>query len=270
MLHDCDLCGSSEHTPIDVAKPYIGDNDPPVVCMSCGFVYVRERRSSEEIAKAWDVIWGEGYTSAWPAVKARLTYVCEWLDETIGLQGKSVLEIGAGEGTFLDLVKAKGAFPVGIEPFLGNVKQIRSKDIACFHGTAESVEPGKHDIVCLLWTLENTGDCIGVLKRAREFLNPDGVVVVATGSRILVPYKKPLSSYFSTNPADTHCFRFSDRTLMRTAMLADLAPVDENRFKDSDWLVMSFKDATDKILATFTDSPAKVLSFFQSWAEQFP
>ena len=270
MLHNCDLCGSSDYKSIDVARPYIGDNDPPVVCMGCGFCYVTERRSSAEIAKAWDGIWGEGYTSAWPAVKARLTYVCEWLDETIGLGGKSVLEIGAGEGSFLEMVRAKGGHPVGIEPFKGNVDQIRSKDIYCFHGTAESVEPGKHDVVCLLWTLENTGNCIGVLERAREFLNPGGYVVVATGSRILVPYKKPLSSYFSENPADTHCFRFSYLSLMRTAMLADLAPVDENRFKDSDWLVMSFKSATDKTLAVISDRPNEVWWFFKKWAKDFP
>ncbi len=274
MLHNCDLCGSAEHTAIDVAKPYIGNQDPPVVCMNCGFVYVRERRSPEEIAKAWDGIWGEGYSSAWPAVKARLTYVAEWLDETIGLEGKSVLEIGAGEGSFLDLVRNKGAYPVGIEPFGGNVEQIRAKDIFCHHGTAESIEAGKHDIVCLLWTLENTGDCIGVLKRARGFLNHGGIVVVATGSRILVPFKKPMSSYFSTNPMDTHCFRFSGSTLATAMCRAGLEHTEINRYWESDWMVMTGElpdgDSLVECYGDLQDDPRKVLQFFRSWEELFP
>ena len=69
------------------------------------------------------------------------------------------------------------------------------------------------DIVTLNWTLENTGDCMDVLERARKLLNPDGHICVATGSRILVPFKKPLSTYFSDNPADLHCFRWSANSL---------------------------------------------------------
>ena len=35
MIHNCDLCGSKDFTPLEVARPYIGDNEPPVVCMGC-------------------------------------------------------------------------------------------------------------------------------------------------------------------------------------------------------------------------------------------
>ena len=269
--HDCDLCGFGDFTPIEVARPYIGDNEPPVVCMGCGFIYVRERRSSAEVAKSWDDIWGEGYTSEWPAVKARLFYVAEWLDQTIGLEGKSLLDIGAGEGTFLKMARERGADGQGLEPSSKNAVDISVSGISCWHGTIEDlVGVDGYDIITILWTLENCADCIGMLKRARELLKPDGVVVVATGSRILVPFKKPLSSYFSDNPADMHCFRFSEKSLRRSGMLAELMPLQTNRFEDSDWLVMPFKNGSDKILAEFCDSPRKILDFFQSWSEQFP
>ena len=269
--HNCDLCGSNDFTPIEVARPYIGDNEPPVVCMKCGFIYVRNRRTSEEVAKSWDDIWGEGYTSEWPAVKARLFYVAEWLDQTIGLKGKELLDIGAGEGTFLKMVEERGAQGTGLEPSSENADAIRMSGIACWNETIEEVEGTDYfDIITILWTLENCADCIGMLKRARELLKPDGVVVVATGSRIQVPFKKPLSSYFSDNPADTHCFRFSYDTLVGAMEIAGLGVgISENRFQDSDWMIVMGKPGS-KIDVDYYNNPTTVLDFFQSWSEQFP
>jgi len=268
--HDCDLCGSSEFTPIDVARPYIGNNEPPVVCRACGFVYVRGRRTSAEVAASWDDIWGEGYTSEWPAVKARLFYVAEWLDQTIGLKGKSLLDIGAGEGTFLEMARDRGAWPpAGIEPCEENVKRIRAKGIECFHDTVQTAKlEQKFDVVTLLWTLENCTDCVGMLKRAREWLRPNGVTVVATGSRILVPFKKPLSKYFSDNPADTHCFRFSAETLPSAFYVSGFKLDEINQYRDSDCLICIGSKAEGG--GFWADNVQEVLDFFKSWSEQFP
>lgn len=270
---NCDLCHSSDFTPIEVARPYIGDNDPPVVCMGCGFVYVRERRTSAEVAKSWDDIWGQGYTSEWPAVKARLFYVAEWLDQTIGLEGKSLLDIGAGEGTFLKMARGKGADVQGLEPFAENADLIKMSDISCLHGTIEDIGgTDSVDIITILWTLENCADCIGMLKRARELLKPDGYIVVATGSRILVPFKKPLSKYFSDNPADTHCFRWSQSSLSAALFKSGFWNAMINRYEECDWLVMVGTDGSGfgEPISWKPDSAEKVQSFFQSWSEQFP
>ena len=267
---NCDLCHSGDYTPIEVARPYIGDNEPPVVCMGCGFIYVRERRSSAEVAKSWDNIWGEGYTSEWPAVKARLFYVTEWLDQIIGLEGKSLLDIGAGEGTFLKMARECGAFVAAVEPYKENVQKLRAVPIVTYSGIIEGCPIDNNDIITILWTLENCADCIGMLKRARELLKPDGVVVVATGSRILVPFKKPLSKYFSDNSADTHCFRFSYDTLVGAMEIAGLGVgISENRFQDSDWMIVMGKPGSE-IDVDYYNNPTKVLDFFQSWSEQFP
>ena len=273
MLHDCDLCGSSEHTPIDVAKPYIGDNDPPVVCMNCGFVYVRERRSPEEIAKAWDGIWGEGYTSEWPAVKARLYYVAEWIDQNIGLKDKALLDIGAGEGTFIGFAHSHGARCSALEPYEENFSKIYSAGATkIVLTTVETAErkghflPEQFDIITILWTLENCTDCIGMLKRARKWLKPDGHIVVATGSRILVPYKKPLSNYFSKNLSDTHCFRFSQRSLVRIIQDAGFMVGLGNRNLDCDWLIRTGV-FSGGLLATgrHHDNPEEIIAFFKAW-----
>src|SRR3990167_8461070 len=97
MIHNCDICGSAEAQEISCAREYT--NDQPIhVCSNCGFVHVKERRSTGEIALAWDKLWGDAYDSKWPGVKARLYYVAEWFDQKFGWAGKRALDIGAGGG----------------------------------------------------------------------------------------------------------------------------------------------------------------------------
>lgn len=271
MTHDCDLCGSSHHRSIEAARSYIGDNQSPVVCMNCGFVYVRERRCSAEIAKAWDELWAEGYSADWPAVQARLYYVAQWCDQQFGWSGKSVLDIGAGDGTFLKFIRECGAHPMALEPCAENVRKIRAADIAALHGSAESVELGSYDVVTILWTLENCGDCLDMLRRAHKALNRSGRIVVATGSRILVPNKKPLWTYFSKTPADTHCFRFSVNSLKRALRLASFETALVNRFEDSDWLVaVGIKISRPEPDDHVRDDPESVLWFFDRWKHCWP
>jgi len=40
----CDLCGSDAYTPLTVARKYVGGGQVPVVCKTCGFLYVPRRR----------------------------------------------------------------------------------------------------------------------------------------------------------------------------------------------------------------------------------
>jgi SAM-dependent methyltransferase len=265
-LHACDLCETDDPT-------YIDGIPGAAVCGNCGFVYVPYRRPPDKVAKAWDNVWGEGYTSAWPMVKARLTYVAEWIDQNIGLEGKSVLDVGAGEGALLQMVHDRGGKPLGMEPSPQNAQTMRNNGFQVLEGTIEAgwaLDP-LQDIVTILWTLENCGDCIDFLKRAKSFLKPDGHLVVATGSRILVPYKKPFSSYVGKNAPDLHCFRFSVNSLGHAALKAGFKNVEANQYKDSDWLIMhAFGSSETKPEDCWHDNPEEVLQFFKSWRETFP
>jgi 2-polyprenyl-3-methyl-5-hydroxy-6-metoxy-1,4-benzoquinol methylase len=270
---NCDLCGSDDFIHIDVARRYIGeDQEPPVVCARCGFVYVRERRTSAEIAKAWDDIWGEGYTSAWPAVKARLTYVAEYMRQTIPGKHLDLLDVGAGEGDFLKIVAGSHFLASGLEPSAENCRKINLHGFPANCGTLETFEPNKqYDVITLLWTLENTGDGVGILLKAHSLLKPGGRIVVATGSRIGVPFKKPLHTYFSRNPQDLHCFRFSANSLASALYGAGFDNMIFNRFDDSDWLVViGTAVGREKLCGAWRDDYAKVIQFFNDWDRMFP
>lgn len=262
-LKACDLCGSTNAAKLPQAEKY--GSGGVYVCMGCGFVHVKQRRSSEEIAASWDDIYGDGYTAMWPAVFARLNYVTEWYSQTYGWEGKSVLEIGAGEGRFLEMVRERGAHPVAIEPSSKNCQTLRSKYIFAHHGTAEKCGTvGTFDVVAILWTLENTGDCISMLSEARKNLASDGHVLIATGSRILTGFRKPISAYFSKNPADTHCYRWSARTLPLAAHKAGLGLVGMNQVSECDWMVAAF-DKNQAGEAPQGDHWHDVTTFFAQW-----
>jgi len=268
MIHPCDLCG--EMHSLDLP----GDPSGKIrICAKCGFVHVKERRSVQEIALAWDDIYSSGhYDPTWPGVRGRLFYVAEYLHQNIGLDGKSVLDIGAGNGDFLDFCRQKGAYPVGLDPSWSNCSKIKVRDIACFNGFADENSPviGTYDLITLNWTLENTGNALSVLKWAKKCLAKDGNLSIATGSRLLVPFKKPLSSYLPQKldyPHDTHCFRWSVNSLTRACEAIGLTNHSQNDWQQRDELIMTFVRGEGE---NESDDPQAVREYFERWQREWP
>ena len=270
----CDLCGSSDAVEVPHARQYT-NNQPIHICTQCGFVYVKMRRTAQQIADDWsDKIFGSGYTAAIPAIKARLTFVAEFIDTNLELRNKKVCDIGAGEGFFLDMIRQDkyGASVFGVEPSSKNCDTLSRMGIDHYLGTIEEYhektvsENQKVDIVTIMWTLENCQSCSEMLAAAHAILKDDGHVVVVTGSRLLVPFKKPLHYYFSKNPADTHPFRFSANTLRGTLAMSGFDLTDVNRYIDHDILAMIARkvDITQTINWE-RDNYLEVYNFFERW-----
>ena len=268
MHHACDLCGADEPIPIEVARHYVGDQEPPSICSGCGFVYIVNRRPAREIAASWSELFDGTYSPRSPAVIARLTYVAETIRQQIGLEGKSVCDIGCGDGAFLEIARLMGGKPWGIEP--ADVGGQIAHGIPNFRGTIEDCEwEREFDIVTINWTLENTQSCTAMLNAARRLTNPDGYIVVATGSRLLVPYKKPLNRYLGTNPADTHCFRFSANSLVNALRRSGFEIHYLNAYADSDVLLVIGKPSECVYPFRFPDKAQAVARFFENWHKEW-
>jgi SAM-dependent methyltransferase len=268
----CDLCGATESVEVPHSREF-HQGQPIDICWRCGFVYVKRRRSAERIAEVWsDEIFGHVYTSAIPAVVARLTFVAEFVQATVGLAGRRVLEVGAGEGRFLNLVRERyGADVFGVEPSPANGAKLSADGIEHFTGTIEqyasdATATRPADLVAILWTLENCQDCRAMLDGAYRALKPGGHIVIATGSRILVPFKKPLHAYFGQLPADTHSFRFSAKTLAGLLAVSGFEILQTNRYLDHDVLcVVATKTDRSTPIDWSGDRPLDVYTFFERW-----
>jgi 2-polyprenyl-3-methyl-5-hydroxy-6-metoxy-1,4-benzoquinol methylase len=270
----CDLCGSTDAVEMPFSQFYT-NNEPVHICKSCGFVYVIKRRTAQSIADSWsDDLYGDGYTARIPAVKARQTYVAEFIDTNIGLKGKELCDIGTGEGQFLEIVRNAeyGAKAFGTEASKKNSAKLAKSGINHFQGTIEDFSKSKQikkykaDIATIMWTLENCRSCRDMLAGAYQLLKDDGHIVLATGSRILVPFKKPLNLYLSKNPADTHAFRFSANTLQGILAVSGFEVKHVNQYLDSDILCMiAQKKKKSEKIPWRGDDFIKVYDFFERW-----
>jgi ubiquinone/menaquinone biosynthesis C-methylase UbiE len=185
-----------------------------------------------------------------------------------------VCEIGAGEGHGLELLRESryGASVFGVEPSPANAARLAAAGIDHFNGTIEqyvespTAQQRAFDVVMIQWTLENCEDCRAMLSAAYRALTPGGAVVVATGSRILVPFKKPLHAYLSRLPADTHAFRFSANTLHALLTVSGFDVAHTNRYIDHDVLCeIGLKRDAAATAAWHGDPYLDVYSFFARW-----
>ncbi len=270
----CDVCLSKDAVEVPHSREY-SRNEPIHICKQCGFVYVKLRRPPQKIADVWSKdIFQKGYTAHIPHVLARQTFVAGTLDNHVKLRGKSVCDIGAGEGQFLDIVRDRkyGASVFGIEPSEYNCKLLKSMSIPYFHGSMEAFlkSPERNnyraDVVTIMWTLENCQNPRGILKAAYGLLKEDGYIVLATGSRILVPFKKPLNMYISKNGADTHATHYSANSLRGILAESHFETTFINRYLDNDILcVIAKKRPLSKKIARETDNYLDVYNFFERW-----
>ena len=90
-IHACDLCGSGNAIEVPHCREYTG-GQVIYICSNCGFVYVRERRSPQEIADTWsNSLFGGTFSARMPYMKARHVFVADTLDVELGLREREDL-----------------------------------------------------------------------------------------------------------------------------------------------------------------------------------
>jgi hypothetical protein len=126
------------------------------------------------------------------------------------------------------------------------------------------------DIGIINWTLSCCADPYDFLLGVRNNLSDSGYVVVAESSRIMVPYKKPLSYLLNpTHPTNIHPFYFSKNSLAALLQSCGFEVRYINRFFDSDVLLIiaqksSIPNQDKKLLV---DSAEDVINFFNKYHE---
>jgi 2-polyprenyl-6-hydroxyphenyl methylase / 3-demethylubiquinone-9 3-methyltransferase len=116
-----------------------------------------------------------------------------WIDETAGLLGKRVLDVGCGGGILSEGMAARGAEVTGIdlsEKAL-NVAQLHllesgSSGITYLHAAAEELaheRPGSFDMVTCMEVLEHVPDPASQVRACASLLKPGGHAFFATINR---------------------------------------------------------------------------------------
>lgn len=266
---------------LDFLEKYLPDGDKIYVNPVTGFVTSSRSMSAENVAKYWsDTIFPnkseESYSAYNPFAQARLFYVMQSIAKFLNFNQETNLHIcdfATGEGVLLQLLHAN--YPKlnvsGTEHSSELVQSLKSNgfdvSIKTLGIQSSMFNKEQFDVSTLTWTLANAIDPLACLRDVVQATKTGGYVCVAESSRILVPFRKSLSDYFSkTFPADLHPSNFSTNTLKLLIQLSGLEVVFVNRYFDSDVLLVIGKKVDHQVEPKFFDDQKQVVDFMKEWA----
>jgi 2-polyprenyl-3-methyl-5-hydroxy-6-metoxy-1,4-benzoquinol methylase len=234
----CDLCGGPRFAPErvsrDLVERLVGGEHSYVRCVDCTLCFLNPRPTADTIARVyppdysphttdgnrsvakWQRLAGARNTrpspwaKLWIAIRQRLTFhpIPGWAGE-----GK-ILDVGCGNGAFLDVMKQLGWHTHGLEPSPAACKAARGKGHEVHLADAGQLDcvPGSFDVIYLNQVLEHTFSPLATLRQLRTMLNPGGVLQLAVPNYAGLQMRI-LGRYSSALDPPRHLFQFEPRTL---------------------------------------------------------
>src|SRR5215212_6050670 len=196
----CNLCGSNDSvllypSTIDSAKDMedysafrctstgYGKHHSIVKCKHCGLVYANPRRNGAEVLEKYVNVEDPLYFEERQGRVMTFGKHLRPLQRLIGPpNGRSLLDVGAHIGVFVEVANNAGWKAIGIEPSRWSVRIARQSGIELIEGTLASANfPDDHfDIVTLWDVIEHLADPMSELEHVFRVLKPGGWVVIHT------------------------------------------------------------------------------------------
>ncbi|HAD82230.1 MAG: hypothetical protein A2509_04020 [Candidatus Edwardsbacteria bacterium RIFOXYD12_FULL_50_11] len=134
----------------------------------------------------------------------------------LDLSGKTVCDVGCGGGSFLKRIKGQAKRTIGIEPFAGYHRALRSRGHSVFSGIdALMAAEGKSqvDLATSFHVIEHAEEPVAFLKSIREILKPGGRAVLVTPNADDILMKMGSGPYQKFNYRTAHRWYFNQRSL---------------------------------------------------------
>jgi len=180
---NCPVCNQDIPIPI-VTRP---DNFIVHRCSKCNMIYLADIPKPDEIYKFYT------YYASFKGLKqaskfmnylklpknkiaSNKNFFIDILENTGGIKGCSVCDIGCSFGWFLELIRYKGGYPVGVELDNNARNILKKKGIPAF----EEIDSNKkYDIICMFQLLEHLVNPSDLLKKVSSSLLEDGRVLIS-------------------------------------------------------------------------------------------
>lgn len=175
----CNFCGNQ-------AYDYVHPDHDYVRCTACGLVSVLHLPTPEQVQVLYEKEYttGESFNQFYTNLAlVRKTEAALRLRTLARLTtGRTLLDVGAGMGYFVEAALEKGWDVEGIEISQTALQWTAEKNLPIVHGSFDNFETAKRYDVITLWAMiEHALDPKRVLEKAHELLKPGGLVVVETG-----------------------------------------------------------------------------------------
>lgn len=215
----CPLCGIA---PEPFAVDYQGFT--LCRCSRCTLEFVNPRLSYEELAAK---VYSDNYFPKRDGSERRTTEATHYYNSQLSQfevllgERRTVLDIGCGNGAFLDFARERGWKIAGVDIKLS--PDAREMSCPLWEGRLRDIDFGssRFDLIRLNHVLEHTQDPVSELEICRELLEPNGILFISVPNIAgLSPRLKSLQSRLKLKShrwrhyaAMHHLFFFSPETL---------------------------------------------------------
>lgn len=239
----CDLCGHSLFL-IVADKDRLGYPLQTVVCHACGLVSTNPRPSDEDLDRFYREEYRKAYKQAFqPKLKhvhragrvalERLEYLLPLLKS-----GCSLLDLGAGGGELLFMLRGLGFKVQGIEPNIGYggvARDLLELPVQVTSYQQAAVEQESLDVVTCFHVLEHLAHPVEALAAMARWLKVEGLLLIEV-PHVMSRCQWPHSRYHIG-----HLHHFSSSTLALAGQKAGLRPVDAFTSADGGNLMVVFR-----------------------------
>lgn len=199
ILVNCALCGQDNYkvrypatlngiSDIQVeafrcTNPGYGHHPQIVVCQSCGFVYANPRWSEEELMQAYAAVEDETYVTERAGRVLTFRKHLQHLEKWTGPgNGRSLLDIGAYIGVFVEVAQKAGWRATGVEPSAWAAGVAQARGLNVFVGTqqAPDLQDKRFHVITMWDVIEHVADPAAEMAQAYHLLEPGGWLVLHT------------------------------------------------------------------------------------------
>jgi 2-polyprenyl-3-methyl-5-hydroxy-6-metoxy-1,4-benzoquinol methylase len=197
-------------------NPGYGHHAQIVQCKNCGYVYANPRWSGAEILEAYTAVTDETYVQERAGRELTFQKHLRAMEKRLGqANGRSLLDVGAYIGVFVETAAQAGWQACGVEPSEWAASVAQRQGLNVIHGTqyAPELASKKFDVVTMWDVIEHVADPSGEISKAYQLLEPGGWLVVHTMdiSSLMAKLMGPRWPWLM----DMHIHYFSQKTLRK-------------------------------------------------------
>lgn len=181
LFVNCTICGSSNiRQMLELnSKAYI------VRCENCGNAFTHPKPNIPDY-KSEDFQSRNGDTLKLTTLDSlpheiQVSYNLQvQMVERILPKGSAVLEIGGGEGIFLEMLKNRGYLVELVEPSVSASSRAQKRGLCVYNDYFQSMSfDRKYSLICMSHVLEHMENPLDVLNKVKGLLTPNGFILLA-------------------------------------------------------------------------------------------
>ena len=196
---NCDLCGQdnwriripstiNQNGQIDVSafrctSPGYGRHAQIVECQNCGYVYANPRWAGDDLLDAYEAVEDETYVAERLGRELTFRHHLRKMEKHVGEgNGRSLLDVGAYIGVFVEIAAEAGWQACGVEPSGWAAQEAQRRGLDVMYGTQDAPEiAGRQFDVITMWdVIEHVDSPTDEMAKAYKLLKPGGWLVAHT------------------------------------------------------------------------------------------